>query len=389
MNFSHFILQGLDQDDDHIAGLENVFSLSPLDWGLVGTAFMNAAGASLLSALIGDNREVVDVYVGIRNGVTSKQAIEILLHNGISPFVVDTASQAYIFHPKVYITRNSSIARLIIGSANVTSGGMAKNIEAGLLCELSMHEDRELIESVFGQFDILRSSFPENIFQVNNTDDLDRLVEEDLLIDESCVAFHANTRSVTGRRIEQRIRMPLRTRRMPRPNRVIHSPQVMEQVVGTTLNVATVTNRRLLWKSSNLKRRDLNIPEGSNTNRTGSMLFKKGDASQDIDQRFYFRHEVFADENWTFDPRPAFSHFERCTCQFRFVIKGIDYGVYALRLSHNTRTDTPTYAQRNSMTQIHWGDALRLIAREDLLDSICRLYAPEDDHVYTLVFDDE
>ena len=41
------------------------------------------------------------------------------------------------------------------------------------------------------------------------------------------------------------------------------------------------------------------------------------------------------------------------------------------------------------MTQIHWGDARPLIAREDLLDSICRLYAPDENGVYTLVFDDE
>ena len=55
----------------------------------------------------------------------------------------------------------------------------------------------------------------------------------------------------------------------------------------------------------------------------------------------------------------------------------------------NEEIDGATYAQRNSMTQIHWGAALPLISQEDLLGCICRLYAPDGDHVFTLVFDDE
>lgn len=39
----------------------------------------------------------------------------------------------------------------------------------------------------------------------------------------------------------------------------------------------------LLWESGKLTQRDLNIPKGSNTNPTGSMLFKKG-KTEDIDQ---------------------------------------------------------------------------------------------------------
>ena len=67
--------------------------------------------------------------------------IETLMRNGIFPYIVDTASQAYIFHPKVYITNNADQARLIVGSANATAGGMAKNVEASLYSELSMDTD--------------------------------------------------------------------------------------------------------------------------------------------------------------------------------------------------------------------------------------------------------
>ena len=388
MPFSHFILQGLSRDDDHIAGIDQVFSLNPFEQGIVATAFMNAAGASVLSDMIGPIADRVDVFVGIRNGVTSMQALDILLQNGIHPFVVDTASQAYIFHPKVYAANNHQIGRILVGSANVTSGGMAKNIEASLYHEVNMFADPELVFSIYRQFAALRTEHPDNVFQIS-IDDFDRLVEENLLIDEMHASWSSSGKALSGDRLDERPRMRLKTRRIPKAQRVTHTPLQTEEIEGTNLIIEPITNLNLLWKSGALTRRDLNIPTGDGTNRTGSMLFKKGDPTQEIDQRFYFREEVFRDENWAPDPRPAYSHMERCNCQFRFVIKGIDYGVYTLRLSHNTRTDTVTFNQRNSMTQIHWGPALPLVAREDLLCAICRLYAPDENNIFTLVFDDE
>jgi hypothetical protein len=388
MAISRFILQGLDREDDHIAGLEQVFDLNPIDRGLVATAFMNSAGASLLVSMLEYIEDRVDVFVGIRNGVTSKQAIETLMRNGIFPYIVDTASQAYIFHPKVYITNNADQARLIVGSANATAGGMAKNVEASLYSELSMDTDHELVHSVYSQFETLKQTHPENVFRIS-LEDLDQIAAEGLLVDETRTTWSASARVRSENRADTRQRMRLRTRNLPRPTRMAHTLEQVETVEGTEVNIATVANNNLLWKSGKLTRRDLNIPTGATTNRTGSMLLKKGDASQDIDQRFYFRQEVFATQNWAYDQDPRYSHMERCTCSFRFVIKGIDYGIYSLKLSHNTRTDTKTFAQRNSMTQIHWGPALPLVAREDLLDSICSLYAPDENGVYTLVFDDE
>ena len=385
---SRFILQGLDRENDHIAGLEQVFSLKPITNGIVATAFMNAAGAYLLADLISEDADRIDIYVGVRNGVTSKQALETLMRSGIYPYVIDTASQAYIFHPKVFLASNDEMARLIVGSANVTSGGMAKNVEASLYSELSMRTDLELINSIYYQFESLKTQFPDNIFHVSLTD-LNVMTEQGLLIDETKAAWKAAAGVRGNGRSDDRQRMRLKTRSMPRPERIANTPVQVVHIEGTELDIPTVANNSLLWKSGKLTRRDLNIPTGAGTNPTGSMLFKKGDATQDIDQRIYFRRTVFGNEFWVHDQDPRTEHMERCECNFRLIIKGIDYGVFQLKLSHNSRTDTRTYAQRNSMTQIHWGKALRYIAREDLLDSVCSLYAPGEDGVYTLVFDDE
>jgi hypothetical protein len=117
------------------------------------------------------------------------------------------------------------------------------------------------------------------------------------------------------------------------------------------------------------------------------MLLKVGDPSQNIDQRHYFRDIVFREAAWQTDPDPRYDHFERCLVDFRVVVKGVDYGVHKLKLSHNTRTDTATYLQKNSMTQIHWGDTIKpIIAQEDLLDDVLCIYAPDEaSDIYTLL----
>ena len=390
MAVARFILQGLDRDDDHFAAVESVFSLHPIDRGLVATAFMNAAGAQMLVDMIGDNQNIVDIFVGVRNGVTTIQALEILMESGIRPIIVDTATQAFIFHPKVYLANNRREARLVVGSANSTTGGLAKNIEASIYNELSMYDEGHIIDSIYESFGELCNRFPNNVFALNTLDDLDAIVEESILVDERAVSWRASGVSHSRDGTEIRQRMRINTRSLPRSIRTAREQAVIEPVQNSDIAIALTPHNNLLWRSSPLTRRDLNIPTGASTNRTGSMLLKKGDISQDIDQRVYFRHEVFANEDWQYDPRPHLSYFERCVCDFRIIIKGIDYGVYSLRLSHNTRTDTATYAQNNSVTQIHWGqDVVRLVAREELLGSICRLYAPDENGTYTLVFDED
>src|SRR5690606_12756867 len=62
-------------------------------------------------------------------------------------------------------------------------------------------------------------------------------------------------------------------------------------------DITTEEDWILMWESNGLTERDLNIPTGPNTNPTGSMLFKKGNMD-DIDQRHYFREDVFVDLDW-------------------------------------------------------------------------------------------
>ncbi|PJB73624.1 MAG: hypothetical protein CO093_00240 [Alphaproteobacteria bacterium CG_4_9_14_3_um_filter_47_13] len=105
------------------------------------------------------------------------------------------------------------------------------------------------------------------------------------------------------------------------------------------------------------------------------MLWKKGNS--DIDQQTYFRNEVFNDLDWQLDDRTAGK--ELATATFQIVIRGIDYGSHDLVVTHDTRTDTPTYRQRQPMSAVRWGTARPIIARDDLLGRTAYLYRDEEE----------
>jgi hypothetical protein len=105
------------------------------------------------------------------------------------------------------------------------------------------------------------------------------------------------------------------------------------------------------------------------------MGLKKGALEEDsIDHRHYFRDDVFADLTWTKDPSPGKAHIERAHASFELVVKNLNYGAFNLLLSHNTNQNSTSYLQQNFMTQIHWGDAKKYIAKKDLLGRTLYLY---------------
>jgi len=389
-----FLLQGLDETEDHFAALNRLLDLPDIDRCTISVAFMNVTGAGMVVEKLSRLADCIQLFVGIRNGITSKQSIDLLRSRSIYPYCVDTASQAFIFHPKVYFARNSSSAVLMTGSANFTLGGLVKNVEASVIANLnlSLPEDAAIAMKVVEDFEVLQYRHPENVFLLDETYDLDEMVRQGLLIDETTQSQRANARAtLIEQRTELRPRMNLNVRRFSVARRSRVQPTENIGIPLTTATIAALSNNQLLWKSGQLNRRDLNIPTGTRTHATGSMLLKVGDPSQDIDQRHYFRDVVFSSAEWQSDTDPSYSHMERCTVMFRIIIKDIDYGLHELKLSHNTRIDTATYLQNNSMTQIHWGETVKpMIAQEDLLGSILCIYAPDEgEDFYTLTFDVE
>ena len=367
-----FILQAVN-DEDHLAPAREVFGLDGLQVATISTAFMTASGLSLLQGVLEPIADRTRLFVGIRNGVTTVQSIQKALEIGCETYMVDTGSRQRIFHPKMYYARSAARAKLLLGSANLTMGGLRTNIEASVMQELDPATDAAFLADLEGKLDAMIADYPDHVIRAVDAAQLADFQRAGRLLDERKTRPPEPAGSSADRDLDAVPKMALRTS----PMRVA-AP--VAPPVPPVAPAAPVARERLeqVWESNGLTRRHLNIPTGANTNPTGSMLLGVG-AWSGIDQRHYFRDDVFEALGWVLDTDPRTSHIERADVQMRLIIKDVDYGVRTLQLSHNTLTNTKAYEQRNSMTSLHWGDARPLVAHEDLLDRVLKLFRETDD----------
>lgn len=366
-----FLLQAVN-DEDHLTPAREVFGMADLLSATISTAFMTESGLSLLQSVLEPIADRTRIFVGIRNGVTTVQSIQKALEIGCETYMVDTGTRQRIFHPKLYYSRSALRSKLLLGSANLTMGGLRTNIEASVLQEFDVADDAVFLHDLESKLDALISDYPNHVIRAVDATQLADLQRAGRLIDERKRRPPEPAGSSTDRSLDAVPRMPLHTN----PVNVARPAPPPAPPVAPAAPVARARLEQV-WESKGLTRRHLNIPTGANTNPTGSMLLGVG-AWEGVDQRHYFRDEVFAALEWEPDPAPARAHIERAETVMRLIVKDVDYGERSIHLSHNTRTDTAAYQQRNSMTGLHWGEAKPLVAHEDLLGRVLKLYRETD-----------
>ncbi len=376
----NFLLQAV-QNEDHLTPAREVFGVAELDCAIISTAFMTARGLSLLQAVLEPIADRTRLFVGIRNGITTVQSLQKALEIGCETYMVDTGCHTRIFHPKFYYARGAAHAKLLLGSANLTMGGMRTNIEASILQTLDRHIDADFIEQLEGKLGDMIVQYPDHVIRVVDEAQLATLLKSGRLLDERKVRVPVCVGNSNDRRLDPLSRMPLQTHAVKVPAIVALAPEEVNPI-EVPEPVVPGEDVRLVWVSKPLKRAHISIPNKAGTNPKGSMSLTVGNFDG-IDQRHYFRNEVFNALDWENDE--ALPYKERSAAHVKVIIKGINYGQHQLRLSHDTRTDTPAYEQNNYMTSLHWGDIARLVAHEDILGSTLHLYREESDLTHFII----
>ncbi len=365
---------------NHAESIRTLLELPKPTQIVVSVAFARTTGLEAIQESIKPLAAKTKFFVGIRNDITSIQAIKQLLALKLDLYAVDTGSRQVIFHPKLYLAINTSNAIAIVGSANMTFSGLHNNIEVSTRMALDFAKnpaDKTFVDTVVTAFDTMLTEHPKHVFKIKDEKHATKLFEEGRLADETVVVAPASGSSV--RKGDRDDLAPMKLVRVNRP----HSPKAKAAPAKAAVPAKAAPakaapaptkpikgTKYLVWESKPLTERDLNIPKGKNTNPTGSMGFKKG--QDDIDQQTYFYNDVFHDLPWK--PDAPGSKKLRATAKFELVIKNISYGVFDLVVAHNTDTTTKSYAQGQFMTQIHWGAVKPLIARDDLLGRNLFLY---------------
>lgn len=344
------------------------------------SAFVSQAGVRGLLPYINEAKKhlnVITVITGVDQKGTSKEALEALLELDVNAYVFYQPSIT-IFHPKIYLFEGIKKSALIIGSSNLTAQGLFSNIETSLLLQIQNETDKEIIVQL--------KNYYKGLFDLTepNLKKLDKKLIKALLkanvvpTEEARKALQEEAQKTADKEAEKLIYQIFPKRAIAKiPAAFRKSKKIEKKKTGKAkvLNPIKIDfkNTSLLWESGVLTKRDLNIPTGSNTNPTGSMLFKKGKNTR-IDQRHFFRNEVFNNLDWQNDPRKNLSHLERAKATFKIMVEGEDKGVFELKLTHNSRTDTKTYQQKNSMTAISWGEAKAIIAQKELINKTVKLF---------------
>jgi hypothetical protein len=99
----------------------------------------------------------VRISVGIDLGGTSNEGLKALLEavsdNGGEVWIFHNADPTRpTFHPKVYLFKKSDAALVVIGSGNLTAGGLFNNYEGSIAIELNLNDERDttLLQEVEG-----------------------------------------------------------------------------------------------------------------------------------------------------------------------------------------------------------------------------------------------
>ena len=80
----------------------------------------------------------IDAIVGIDRLGTSKEALALMLDELDSVYITRTADESCTFHPKMYLFEGRHRARAVVGSHNLTLGGLETNFEGGVVMDLRL-----------------------------------------------------------------------------------------------------------------------------------------------------------------------------------------------------------------------------------------------------------
>ncbi|MDE0711196.1 MAG: phospholipase D family protein [Rhodospirillales bacterium] len=373
-----FLLQGL-TERTHLVALRTLLAQTTPHRLLLSVAYVTQGGVDLIASAVSAAGCRVDAFVGIRNGVTTLQGLTALVEAGANVHCVDTGDQKLLFHPKIYVAWGPTRAGAIIGSANLTVGGLNNNIESSVVLDLdaTKDEDTDFLESICAEFDRLSVAYPQNIVRVERADELDLFYEQGRVADEASPLPPRESRATSGLAADvPTMSLPVDRLRGPSVRPPTPKSEPAPDTMGTIGFPGPSVKPKLIWRSKALTERDLGIPSGRNTHPTGSINLDKGLLDPSVDHRHYFREEVFAALDWG---PTGYSTVEEAYARFRLIVKGIEQGEFKLRIGHTTSTTTPSYLQRNAMTRLSWGPTKEFVARRDLVGRTMTLYRDSAD----------
>jgi hypothetical protein len=315
---------------------------------------------------------VSTLLVGISQGGESRQGLE--LADELFDRVFAVHDEGVTFHPKVYLAEGPTMARLLVGSSNLTAGGIQANYEASLEVELDLGQQQDValrdsirayVDRLIADVEVTKPLDPDLLaelsrnrrYRVQDEDEITVQPEPDEAIGSDTGT--ADEPSLFGRSSQRKRGYPpasrLGARGTRRPSRTGEpaGPALFEPATREDVSAA---ERR--WFKP-LPPGDAQHPTRPDTHPTFALRLTQ--AHHPIDQTTYFRHLFFGSLPWRPDERPRRTGGEVTDVEFRITLPGRPPQTATLLVAHDPKR---VAGQGNFATSIHWGvltDALRAV----------------------------
>lgn len=314
----------------------------------------------------------VRAIVGIDERGATRQGLEMIRAN-CDEVLVYRDPAGGTFHPKIYLFRGKGVARLIVGSSNVTRGGFYDNYEASICLDLDLPADADLLQSAEKYLELLRG---QTEVALELSDDLKaRLDASPLVQDEdkhrSSPAADSESKAPIlpfGKVISRKVPSPVTGTTVAGAKK--KAPPVNRRV-GRTVAESQPAQIEKRWFKE-LGASDAQQPPGGGTNITGVLRLTK--AGFDIDQTTFFRSDLLKGAKWQktlVSKKPA----ERASIDFDVRIEQRYLGRRRLVVSHASHREA---AQGNVTTVLHWGDLSEEIRKVNRTGSWAVIDVDED-----------
>lgn len=311
------------------------------------------------------------MIVGIDEGGATQQGLRLALELFQVVHVLHE-NDGGTYHPKAFLAYGPDIAYVLVGSNNLTLGGLFTNNEASLACELELEKpaDRELFDQVLRWFELMRSDagvcklLTEDLLQTLIADtgyaigdeDVPRTGRPNTEEDYDGVTELPKQRLFTTSVIPRKGRPPAISRAgfpaaSARSGTVQRVPREPSLITGIGSQVPSEYWDKALTASDALH------PPGGSSKITGVLRLNKAD--HDIDHKTYFRQQMFGSVLWA----PETSHGltkEVAVVPFEVIIDGTNQGLQNLRIDYAPSREAK---QSNVTTVLHWGTSLSSILR--------------------------
>lgn len=308
----------------------------------------------------------VQLIIGVSEGGATKEGLELALAGADESYVFHDPRRT--FHPKVYFGSSAQERSLLVGSSNLTAGGLGWNYEASLWVDWDKGEDDALDDAVVDWFGRLLSETSSCLPLTTHL--IDKLnSSRDIVIGTEARARRvqkrnsdtpedndgAVTATISGlfksilvgmRKLPglSKALAPIPQPPAPRtpPAQATSSTSVM--AFDPPLRLDDVT-RRWFKEMDNTAAQQA---KSTSSNPTGNLRLSQEGAL--INHKVYFRNDFFGGLPWAASDGKATE--QEVIVQFHVWIDGHDFGEQDLRLSHDPRRIA---GQGNVPTVLHWG----------------------------------